>query len=316
MPLPRLHRAVDVLAMWSEDLKRLAPAPFVGADGAPLDCFGPLPALPPPPGPSGAWRAPSPRPTPGDAEMHVEATPPRGRPRGTLVLVPPWKLPRLSLLSGWRALLAGAGWEVWTLIPPRHLHRAAPGSRSGEGFVSPDVPALRAAFEQLVLELRVLAALARERPGEAGVIGLSLGGLAALLAATAPERLDLAAAIGPPAELAAVFARTRIGRRYLRLATRAGAPPPPPAALEAMLAPFRPEARRPTARRVLVAVGAEDRIALPEGALAVARAWGAEARTYPRGHLTLLFACGAVRRDLVRFASPERDAPAVAPAAR
>jgi predicted alpha/beta hydrolase family esterase len=65
-----------------------------------------------------------------------------------------------------------------------------------------------------------------------------------------------------------------------------------------------PEARRPTAARVLVAIGREDRIALPDGALSLARAWGAEARVYPRGHLTLLFACGALRRDLRRFLAP------------
>jgi hypothetical protein len=68
-----------------------------------------------------------------------------------------------------------------------------------------------------------------------------------------------------------------------------------------MLAPFRADARPPTARRVLVAVGRDDRIALGAGALALAAAWGATARLYPRGHLTLLFACRALRRDLARF---------------
>ncbi len=303
--------------MWSEDLRSLAPTPFIRADGAPLECFGPLPPLPlDGPGAAGPWRAPSPRPAPGDAELLVEATPAAGPRRGTLILVPPWKLPRLSILSGWRARLARSGHDVWTVVPPRHLGRAAPGARSGDGFVSPDLPALRRAFEQLVLELRTLVALARRRPGAVGMVGLSLGGLAALLAATAPEPLDVAAAVGPPADLAAVFARTRIGRRYLRLATAAGAPPPPPAQLAEMLAPFRPERRRPTAGRVLVAVGAEDRIALPEGALALARAWGAEARSYPRGHLTLLFACEAVRRDLVRLAAGGGGSAAALPAAR
>ena len=306
LPAPSTAPSTPV-AMWAEDLRsRRAPMPFVGADGAPLECFGPLPPLPAAaPGPAGPWRAPSPRAAPGDGELLVEATPASGRRRGTAILVPPWKLPRLSILSGWRALLAGAGYDVWTLVPPRHLGRAAPGTRSGEGFVSPDLPALRRVFEQLVLELRMLAALARRRPGQVGMVGLSLGGLATLLAATAPEPLDLAVAVGPPADFAAVFARTRIGRRYLQLATAAGAPPPPPAALATMLAPFRPETRRPTARRVLVAVGTEDRIALPEAALALARAWGAEARSHPRGHLTLLFACDDVRREVLRFATAE-----------
>ena len=68
-----------------------------------------------------------------------------------------------------------------------------------------------------------------------------------------------------------------------------------------MLAPFRADHRRPTARSVFLAVGGEDRIALSPGALALARAWGIAPHVYPRGHLTLLFACRALRRDLAAF---------------
>ncbi|MFY3743170.1 hypothetical protein ACOQFB_04615 [Anaeromyxobacter sp. Red801] len=303
MPLLRYHGALDELAMWGEDRRRRAPVPFRGADATPLDCFGPLPPLPPPPGASGPWRAPSPRPCPGDGEMSAVARPPEGPRRGTVVLVPPWKLPRLALVAPWERALAAEGLACWTLVPPRHLHRAAPGVRSGEGFVTPDVPALRAAMEQLVLELRVLLALARAQGGAAGVCGLSLGALAAGLAATAPEAADFAALVAPPADLAAVFQGTRIGRRYLGLARRAGAPPPPAAELAAMLAPFRPEARPPTARRVLVVTGDADRIALRPAADALAARWGAARASFPRGHLTLIFGCAAARRAVARFAA-------------
>jgi pimeloyl-ACP methyl ester carboxylesterase len=133
------------------------------------------------------------------------------------------------------------------------------------------------------------------------LVGLSLGGLAAALAATAPERADRAVAVAPPADLAAIAAGTRIGRRYFRLCARAGAPAPDGAALGKMLAPFLPAARAPTAGRVLVAVGDGDRIALPPAAVALAARWGATLRRYPRGHLTLLFACGGLRRDVREF---------------
>ncbi|WP_242346670.1 hypothetical protein [Anaeromyxobacter terrae] len=302
---PLLDRAIDGFAMWTEDRRARAAVGFRAAPGVPLDCFGPLPALPLAPPRAGSWRAASPRPALGDATMAVHARVARGVRRGTAVLVPPWKVPRLAVVAGYARLLARAGYDVWTLVPPRHLQRTLPGARSGEGFVSPDLPALRVAFEQLVLELRVLAALARAGGGAVGVVGLSLGALAAALAATAPEPLDFAALVAPPADLAAVFAGTPIGRRYLALASRAGEPPPPPDALSRMLAPFRADARRPTARRVLVAVGREDRIALSAGALALAAAWGVTARSYPRGHLTLLFACRALRRDLARFVAGE-----------
>jgi pimeloyl-ACP methyl ester carboxylesterase len=236
-----------------------------------------------------------------DTFMAAVARPAPGRARGTAILVPPWKVPRLTVVAGYERLIARAGFDVWTLVPPRHLQRASPGTRSGEGFVSPDLGVLRSALEQLVLELRVLAALARARGGETALVGLSLGALGAALAATAPESVDRVALVAPPADLAAVLAATPIGRRYAELAARAGAPMPRDGAVAAMLAPFRPDGRRPTAGRVFRAVGRHDRIALGEGALALARAWGAEPRVYPRGHLTLLFACRALRRDLARF---------------
>ena len=300
---PPLHRLVDAFAMWTEDRRERAPVPFRPHDGAPLDCFAPLPPLPAAPPPEGTWRAASPRPVEGDAVMVMTVRPAAGRARGTAILVPPWKVPGLAILAGYEQLLARTGLDVWTLVPPRHLGRASPGTRSGEGFVSPDLRVLKASVEQLVLELRLLAALARARGGETVMLGLSLGALGAALAATAPERVDRLALVAPPADLAAVLAETRIGRRYARLAERAGAPLPPRAALEELLAPFRADARRPTAGRVFLAVGEHDRIALRAGAAALARAWGTEARRYPRGHLTLLFACRALRRDLARFLS-------------
>jgi len=288
------------------------PVPFRPAESAPLDCFGPLPRLDGTPPPRGRWVAPSPRPVPGDGMMEVWSRPAAGARRGTAILVPPWKVPWLSTMSGYARLLARAGHDAWTLVPPRHLGRSLPGTRSGEGFVSPDLPEVRAALEQLVLEIRALAALAGRRGGEVVVVGLSLGGLAAALAATGPERIDRLALVAPPADVAAVFRETRIGRRYHRLAARAGAPMAERGTLEGMLAPFRPDRRGPPAGRTMIAAGSHDRIALPSGALGLARAWGVEPRVYRAGHLTLLFWSGALRRDLARFLAE----PVAAPAAR
>jgi hypothetical protein len=106
-----------------------------------------------------------------------------------------------------------------------------------------------------------------------------------------------------------VFAETRIGRRYLRLAERAGAPMAEPAALEEMLAPFRPDRRPRPAGKVMIAVGAQDQIALHAGALQLARAWEVAPRVYGAGHLTLLFASGALRRDLAAFLAEPLSAP-------
>jgi pimeloyl-ACP methyl ester carboxylesterase len=244
--------------------------------------------------------------------MAVHSRPAAGARRGTAILVPPWKVPGLGAVGGWARLLARTGHDVWTLVPPRHLERTAPGARSGEGFVSPDVPALRAAVEQLVVELRLLVALAARRGEATALVGLSLGALGAALAATGAERVDRLVLVAPPADLGAVFAETPIGRRYLELAARAGSPLPAPELLAAMLAPFRAGSRRPTADRVLLAMGREDRIAPAPATLALARAWGVGPRVYPRGHLTLLFACRALRRDVAAFLA----GPAAGPARR
>ncbi|HZZ84118.1 MAG TPA: hypothetical protein VFE30_06245 [Anaeromyxobacteraceae bacterium] len=300
MALAHLHSAVDALAMWSEDRLERPPQPYRPGPTAPLSCFGPLPPLPPAPDGAASWSCPSPRARSPEDRLSIRCTPARGPRRGTLLLVPPWKIASPRLVAGYRRLFAGLGWDVWLHCPPHHLERAG-GARSGEGFVTLDLAVLRATFEQLVLELRLLAALAAPR-GRVGVLGLSLGALGAALAATAPERLDFAALVAPPS-LEAVLAETPIGRRYQRLAAAAGSPlPQPPGLLEA-LAPFDPARRRPTAGRVFVAAGRYDAVSPPRGSRALAEAWGVPLRTYPRGHMTLLFLCRALRRDLALAAS-------------
>ncbi len=304
-----LHRSMDRLAMWTEDRVRRVPEPFLAAPAAPLDCFGSLPPLSPAPSHPGPWSAPSPRAVaPGD-RMVLECFAARAPFRGTALLCPPWKIASLRLVRGWVRLLARAGFDVWTVVPPHHLARTAAGARSGEGFVSLDVARTRAAFEQYVVEIRAAAALAAPS-GPVGLVGLSLGGLGAALAATGPEPLRFAAAVAPPGDVAAVLDETPIGRRYHALAERAGSPMPAGAALREALALFEP-ARRPRPRAATwVAGGRYDLIALPSGARALAAAWGISPRLYARGHMTMLFACAGVRADLVQFLSSAVPAPA------
>ncbi len=299
MALGLLHRSIDRVAIWTEDRKRRTPEAARLAPPDPLDCYGPLPPLPANAPSSGRWTHASPRPLREGDTLVVHATPARAPRLGTAILVPPWKIPRLGLVRGYVDLLAGAGRDVWLLCPPRHLERTPAGDRSGEGFVSMDLFRLRTTFEQLVIEIRWLSALAARR-GPVGVVGLSLGALGAALAATAPERIDFAALVAPP-ELGRVLAETGIGRRYRTLCVRAGAPWPEEAAFEAALAPFDPARRHPTARRLFVAAALHDGVVPPSAPIRLTRAWGVDPALYPRGHMTLLFACSALRRDLGRF---------------
>ncbi len=212
-------------------------------------------------------------------------------------------------MNGYVELLARAGYDVWLITPPHHLERTAPGLRSGEEFVSLDLCRLRSVFEQLVLELRVCAALAARRGGAVGIVGLSLGALAAALAVTAEDAIGFAALVAPAADLSTIMCETRIGRRYRDLAARAGTPLPEPAQLRGLLGFADPRPRRPRTQRLFLAAGLHDVIAPTRGAVDLARAWGLTPRLYRRGHITLLFGCRALRRDLLRFLHDATDRP-------
>jgi hypothetical protein len=273
-----VHRLVDRVAMAFEDRVGRAAVPWrPGADG-PLDPFGAPGPLPP-----------------------MRVTPAARRRRGTALLLPPWKFRSPAILSGWVRSLAGAGLDVWLVVPPLHLERTPPGQRSGEGVVSPDLGRMRDVLGQSVREARACVAGASAAGGEVVLVGLSLGALVAAWVATGPERVDRAALLAPPADLAAVFRETPIGRRYAALAERAGAPVPAGEELSMRLGWLVPLGRRPTAGRILVAGGRHDAIAV-DGAPTLARAWGVPLREFPRGHLTLLFGCRALRREVARFA--------------
>jgi hypothetical protein len=187
------------------------------------------------------------------------------------------------------------------------MGRSRPGVRSGEGFATLDVARFRALFEQLVLEIRTAVAMAALR-GPAGVVGLSAGALAVAFAVTAEETPRFAALLAPPASLASVLSTTPIGRRYRRLAGLAGSSWPSPPELRGSLECFDPSHRPRPRCPLLVAVARYDRIALVDGAVALARAWHVTPNVYARGHLTLLFGCRALLRDLARFVgAPQQD---------
>jgi pimeloyl-ACP methyl ester carboxylesterase len=220
--------------------------------------------------------------------------------RGTAILLPPWKFRTPAVLGGWVRSLAGAGFEVWLAVPPLHLERTPPGQRGGEGMVSPDLGRMREAIGASVREARACVAQAAAAGGEVAVVGLSLGALVAAWVATGPERVDRAVLVAPPADLAAVFRETPIGRRYATLAERAGRPIPAGEELERRLGWLTPLGRPPTAGQVLIAGGRRDAIAVG-GPRALAEAWGVPLREFRRGHLTLLFGCLALRREVARF---------------
>lgn len=286
--------------MAAEGGRPRAAVAFRPGPAGPLDVGRPL-AAPEPPGAPGTWRFPAPAwggPSGDAVEVRLFAA--RGARRGTALLVPPWKNAAPALHLSWIRSLAACGLEVWYLVPPLHLGRAPPGVRSGEAYVSPDLPRFGAALAETAREIRALAAAAARR-GPVGLLGLSLGGLAAAHALPGTG-LAFAALVAPPVDLAALFAGTPIGARYRRLAERAGGPFPAGAVLQAALAPFAPAGRPDEGTRLLVAAGEHDVIVPPEGPARLARAWGLEPRLFRRGHVTLVAACPALRAEVAALA--------------
>jgi pimeloyl-ACP methyl ester carboxylesterase len=277
-----------------EDRASRTPVPWRPGPDGPLDPFGPPLPLPP-----------------------MRRTPARGVRRGTAVLVPPWKIRSTAFLEPWVRALAGSGLEVWIPVPPLHLERTPPGQRSGEGVLTPDLGRTRELLVSAIREVRGCLASAAEEGGPVVLVGLSLGALTAAWAATGPERIDAAALVAPPADLGAVFRETAIGRRYAAMAVRAGVPVPGGEELTRRLDWLVPLGRTPTAGSLLVAGGRHDAIAVG-GAATLARAWNVPLREQPRGHLTLLFACPALRREVAGLSAVACAGPATSspPAAR
>jgi len=287
-----VHGLLDRLAMAFEDRVPRLPQPWRPGPDLPFDPSGPPLPLPP-----------------------LRRTAARGARRGTAVLVPPWKIRSTAILAGWVRALTARGFDVWIPVPPLHLERTPPGERSGEGAFTPDLGRTREVLNTAVRELRGCLEAAAAEGGVVALVGLSLGALTAAWAATGPERVDAAALVAPPADLAAVFLRTAIGRRYATLARRAGAPVPEDGELERRLGWLSPLHRTPTAGRLLVAGGRFDAIAL-DGPGRLARAWNTPLHELPRSHLTLLFGSPSLRREVADFAAAAGWPTSSPPAAR
>jgi surfactin synthase thioesterase subunit len=172
-----------------------------------------------------------------------------------------------------RAWLA-RGLDVALLTLPHHGRRRPAGARfSGEPFATPHVGRMAEAVRQAVWEIRLLAAwLRRARSAPVGLLGLSLGGTLAALAAGLWDEFDFAVPMASPVcigDLAWRFmtrsrsfrgAPREVSRRELRALFRA-------------ISPLAHPLRIPR-ERALVVGGRGDRIVPPEHPAALWRHWG------------------------------------------
>ena len=199
------------------------------------------------------------------------------RPRGTVLLLHGFTMghPRLDAFL----LLANqwfrGGLDVALLTLPHHGARTPPGARfSGEHFAVPHVARLGEAVREAIYEIRQLVHWLREESGApVGVLGLSLGGYLAALAAGLFDDLGFVIPIVPPVCIGDLawrfFTQTRhhraggaaaLSRQELRRAFRVHSPLAHPLRIS-------PE-------RVMIVAGRGDRIVPPEHPAALWSHWG------------------------------------------
>ncbi|HVA21500.1 MAG TPA: CocE/NonD family hydrolase [Candidatus Micrarchaeia archaeon] len=202
------------------------------------------------------------------------------------------------------------------LVLPAHGSRRLPGRRSGDAFLCADPAATRANLVQATLDAVDCVRWLREQgTRHVGMVGFSLGGLVACLAATR-TRLERMVAVTPPADLA--WTGTRLVVEGLRRSL--GLDRVSPAVAEEQLRGVIPRFLTPCTRPEdigLLAAG-RDEVVGSGPVLELARAWGV-GRTWlvPRGHLTALVGWGRAG-ELVAFAqgqaAPRRRPLPLAPA--
>jgi dienelactone hydrolase len=184
---------------------------------------------------------------------------------------------------------AEAGWGGMALALPYHISRRVKGTRSGELMVTADLGRLLAAIRQAVADALAAAEMLR-RAGAPGVaiVGGSIGGWVAALAAACEAELDAVVLIVPVTEPALLLERLAILEAHRRALAEAGVTR---GEMERALEPVTPRSLAPAVplERMLFLYGDHDLVNPPETIDRLWRAWGRPARrVYPYGHFSLV----------------------------
>lgn len=224
--------------------------------------------------------------------------------------------PVVVLLHGYAVPFTGYDrWLAWRMRQrgvhtirldlPFHIRRAIPGQHSGDHFFSLDPGYTRAVVRQCVEDTAAVMAWAqREVTGEVRFLGVSLGGLVALLL-TALVPVDRTLAVAPFCEPPVTFTEQRRGpmRRYTGMLGQAAGfwgreRESARDALSEALAPIVPRRLRPVTppERVTIVESLNDGIVGAQPMEALAAAWGCALWRYPHGHISLMNARGLPTR--------------------
>ena len=325
----RAHRGIDTAVLW-----RLGGLRYETATGFPTDNVGPQEfwdaSHVPDPAPiavTGSWRhrrstelrleGPSEGPGghPGAGRLIATAQLTHGLPPGApmVLVVHGYAVP----VPIWDALearnLRAHGAHTMLIDLPFHLRRRVPGHASGDGYFGADPARIRASVRQSVEDAAALVAWARrEVTPTIAVMGVSLGGLIALLLA-AQVPLDSVVAVAPLCDPPVTFLDNmprNLARRLGLTASSGGAwgddRPAARALLDAMLAPLvvRRLVPRTAPESITLVRPLLDLIVGPGPIAELAQAWGVEMWDYPHGHITVMNAPGITDRINDRLLHP------------
>jgi pimeloyl-ACP methyl ester carboxylesterase len=200
-----------------------------------------------------------------------------GPARGTVLLLHGFTMghPRLDAFLLMANPWFRSGLDVALLTLPHHGARTPPGARfSGEHFAVPHVARLGEAVREAIYEIRQLVCYLREESGApVGLIGLSLGGYLAALAAGLSGDLDFAIPIVPPVCIGDLAWRFFTQTRHHRAGGEAALSQPE---LRRAFRVHSPLAHplRISRERVMIVAGRGDRIVPPEHPAALWSHWG------------------------------------------
>lgn len=184
---------------------------------------------------------------------------------------------------------AEAGWGGMALALPYHISRRVKGTRNGELMVTADLGRLLEATRQAVADALAAARMLRRAGApRVAVVGASIGGWIAALAAACEPDLDAVVLVEPVTEPALLVERLSVLKEQRRALVRAGVSRDE---IERTFERVTPRNLVPAVegRRLLLMYGGHDTVNLADEVDALWRAWGRpERRVYPYGHFSLV----------------------------
>ena len=207
-----------------------------------------------------------------------------------------WSAPTVLILHalmsvndlGYRRLAAkfnSLGWNAAFLHLPFHYARRPPGYLNGELAVTADLIRNGEGLRQGVSEMRQLMAWLRAKGcREFGIYGTSYGAWTGALLASLEDDISFIALLQPIADVEHAIWQSPAGATIRRLLHRNGIDRTLTARHAHLSSPLHGKPKA-SPERIILAIGAYDRIAPPDRVEALAHAWnGARLLTSPQGH--------------------------------